>query len=173
MRQEEVRWTPLLHIHRVIWDHECPHTCSSSLQVTPGVMQRCSPTPSWKWDIAFPERMSALANAFFHFWAAMSLKVRPTFKGFGLLTVGKLWLGHRLCSSPGRSGSASEIRVIAADQPTESEVLQICPSSGFFLLKDEWGKRAKVLFNYLLHSYSFLVFHSCWPIEENVLMIQS
>lgn len=38
LRQEEVRWTLLLHIRRAIWDHECPLTCSSSLQVTPGMV---------------------------------------------------------------------------------------------------------------------------------------
>lgn len=156
MRQEKVRWTPLLHIHRVIWDHECPHTCSSSLQATPGVMQRCSPTPSWKWDIAFPERMSALANAFFHFWAAVSLKVRPTFKGFGLLTVGggtvgtvgKLWLGHRLCSIPGCSGSASEIRLAWQSHCCRSTLRKRGTANKsfkqFFLPKRAIGQKTKI-----------------------------
>lgn len=113
MRQEEVRWTLLLHIRRAIWDHECPLTCSGSLQVTPRLMQRFSPTPCWKWDIAIPERMSAQANTCIPSWAAVSLKVRLTFKGFGsgmVRTVGTLWLGHRHCSSLGLHGSPSEIR---------------------------------------------------------------
>lgn len=118
MRREGGRWTLLLHIYRAIWDHECPHTCSCSLQVTPGVMQRHSPTPWRKWDIGFPRENVSSSKCLLFFWAAVSLKVRLTFKGFGPLTVGagmvgtvgKLWLGHRLCSSQGRYGSASEIR---------------------------------------------------------------
>lgn len=76
------------------------------------------PHPLKKVGHRFPRENVSSSKCPLLVWAAVSLKVRLTFKGFGPLTVGagmvgtvgKLWLGHRLCSSRGRYGSASEIR---------------------------------------------------------------
>lgn len=105
-----------------------------SLQVTPGVMQRHSPTPWRKWVIGFPERMSAPANACFSSELQCLSKSGWHLKDLGLWLSGLGWsglweswgLGTDFALAGGAMGQPLSLglpgRAIAADQPTESEV---------------------------------------------------